>query len=386
MAAPFISSVPLIIDMKFLFLLSICLILILPAAADASGELGLSVSPQIFELDVFPGETFDKEISLRNLSEVALPVAVRTTDFTAKEDSGEMEFDEMSQDAAIASRKWFVIENPNLILEPAEKREIRFSINIPGDAEPGGHYSVMLFEPQLPSFYFKPGQPRTIPVVGVLFLFSVKTFALEPELEEKLEVVEFSLLKKERIAVLESFFRLVSRSFSRGLASINPAYAAEPSEIQIAGKAPSSFVLRIKNNDIYHIKTYGKISIYNIFGQKVGETEVLQKTILPGKTRAFPVELSLEMPAYLKWLPVSLANFLVQNLFFGRYQAKLELKAKTPLVAEIFRPAAPFVLNFFSLSWHFWLPFILIFSILIFLTVKYRKRIKLALKALWTKN
>jgi len=356
--------------MKFLFLLSICLISILPSSVNASGELGLSVSPQIFELDVFPGETFDKKINVRNLSEVALPVAVRTTDFTAEEDTGEMEFDEMSQDPSIASRKWIKIENPNFILEADETERVNFKIEVPENAEPGGHYSVMLFEPQLPSFYFKPGQPRTIPVVGVLFLFSVKTFALELEAEEKLEVVEFSLPKEERILVLENIFSKMT------------AGVAQTAEFIISEKSPSKFILRIKNNDIYHIKPYGKISIYNIFGKKVGETEVLQKTILPGKTRAFPVEFSPEIPEKLKWLPSSISDFLLQNFFVGKYQAKLELEAKTPLSAEIFKPSTPFVLNFFSLPWHFWLPFILIFGTLIFLTIKYRKRIFLAFKAL----
>ncbi len=91
-----------------------------------------------------------------------------------------MEFDESAQDPSITSRKWFKIKNPNFILEAGEKEEINFEIAVPENAEPGGHYSVMLFEPQLPAFYFKPGQPRTIPVIGVLFLISVKILALEP--------------------------------------------------------------------------------------------------------------------------------------------------------------------------------------------------------------
>lgn len=359
-------------------------------------KLGLSINPQIFEMDVFPGETISQKITIGNLSEVSLPIIVRVVDFTAEEDSGEMIFDEASQDPSVASRKWFKIENPDLILEPGERKKVLFSINVPENAEPRGYYSVMIFEPRLPSFYFEetgeatgeviPVQPRAIPVVGVLFLTSIKTFALEPEVKEKLEVVEFSLPKEERIKTLEVAFSGVQRTYQRLSASISPVYAAETSEIEITKKAPSSFILRIKNNDIYHIKPYGKVLIYNFFGKKVGEAEIPQRTILPGQIRKFPVEFSPEIPEKLKWLPASVSNFLVQNFFVGKYGARIELQTKSPLTAEVFQPEIPVVLTFFSLPWHFWLTFILIFAMIIFFSIKYRKRIVLAMKTLLSPN
>jgi len=359
----------------FLILFIFILGLLFPFRANAQDiSPSLSVSPHTFELDVLPGEIRTEKIKIGNKSEVAIPITVKLVDFSAAEDSGEMLFDEALQDPSIASRKWFEIENPNFILDVGETKEVQFLINVPEDAEPGGHYSVMLFEPQLPSFYFKEGQARAIPVIGVLFLFSVKTFVLEPEVQQKLEIVEFSPSKEERLIALENLISGLVGSI---------AQAAAP--VIITEKSPSNFILRIKNNDIYHIKPFGKVLIYNTFGKKVGETEVSQRTILPGKTRQFPVEFSPEVPEKLKWLPASISNFLVQNFFIGRYQAELELEAKSPLTAEILRPDAPIVLTFFSLPWKFWLSFIFIFGLLIFLTIKYRKRIKTALKILFSK-
>ena len=343
-------------------------------------KLGLSINPQIFEMDVFPGETISQKITIGNLSEVSLPIIVRVVDFTAEEDSGEMIFDEASQDPSVASRKWFEIENPNLILEPGERRKVLFSINVPKNAEPRGYYSVMIFEPRLPSYYFEemreatgeviPVQPRAIPMVGVLFLTSIKTFILEPEVGQKLEVVEFSVPKEERLVTLENFALKLIRS------------VAQAAQITITEKSPQNFILRIKNNDIYHIKPYGKVLIYNWFGKKVGETEIPQRTILPGKIRSFPVEFTPEIPEKLKWLPASISNFLVQNFFVGRYQAKLEIQAKSPLTAEILKPSATGLLTFFSFPWQFWLPFTLFLALLLVFVVKYRKRIKLAIKIL----
>jgi len=328
--------------------------------AQEPSSLGLGVSPQVFELDVFLGEKIEKKINLRNISEVPMPILVKVTDFTAAEETGEMLFDESSQDPSFASRFWFEIENPNFILEPDEIKEVKFSIEVPENAEPGGHYAVILFEPQLPSFYFKEGQPRAIPVVGVLFLLSVKTFSLEPEVKQKLEVVEFGIPKEERLVTLENFISRLKASVTRA------------AEFNIVEKSPSKFILRIKNNDIYHLKPFGKVLIYNIFGKKVGETEVPKMTILPGKTRQFPVEFSPEIPENLKWLPASISNFLVQNFFVGKYQAKLELQ-----------PSIPAILTFISLPWKFWLSFIFVSGLLFFLLLKYRKRIKLAFKTLF---
>ena len=344
-------------------------------------KLGLSINPQIFEMDVFPGETISQKITIGNLSEVSLPIIVRVVDFTAEEDSGEMIFDEASQDPSVASRKWFEIENPNLILEPGERRKVLFSINVPENAEPRGYYSVMIFEPRLPSHYFEemreatgeviPVQPLAIPMVGVLFLTSIKTFTLEPEVGQKLEVVEFSVPKEERLVTLENFASKIIGS------------VAQAAQITITEKSPQNFILRIKNNDIYHIKPYGKVLIYNWFGKKVGETEIPQRTILPGKIRSFPVKFTPEIPEKLKWLPASISNFLVQNFFVGRYQAKLEIQAKSPLTAEILKPSATGLLTFFSFPWQFWLPFTLFLALLLVFVVKYRKRIGLAVKTLF---
>jgi len=351
----------------------------------------LSVSPNTFDLTVLPGEVQTGKIKIGNRSEVALPILARTVDFSAAGEEGEMTFDELSQDISFASRKWIKIENPNFILNPGETKEVYFTIQVPENAEPGGHYATFLFEPQLPSFYFEeptppsgeplmlepdleitPVQPRVVPVIGVLFLFSVQTFTLEPETGQKLEVVEFSIPREERLASLENFL-------SKLMGNIVEA----ASSITITKKSPQNFILRIKNNDIYHIKPSGKVLIYNFFGNKVGETEIPQRTILPGQIRKFPVEFSPEIPEKLKWLPASLSEFLVQNFFAGKYQAKIELQTKSPLTAEVFQPKIPVVLTFFSFPWQFWLSFIFISGLLFFLLVKYKKRIKLAFKTLF---
>ena len=366
-------TVTLVGERKVLFLFSVlfgfCLGLSpLVANAQTPTSLGIGVSPHTFELDLFPGEIRSEKIKISNKSNVPLPIAVRVTDFTAAENLGDMLFDEASEDPSIASRKWFKIENPNFILEADETERVNFKIEVPENAEPGGHFSVMLFEPQLPSFYFREGQPRTIPVVGVLFLISIKTFTLEPEVQQKLDVVEFSLPKEERIVILEN---LISKLIASS-GELFSAKAQAATEITITKKSPQNFILRIKNNDIYHLKPYGKILIYNIFGKKVGEREVAQRTILPGKVRQFPVSFSPEVSKNLKWLPASISNFFSKNTSLGKYRVVLEIGEEKSQI-ELNQS-----LDFWAFPWKIILPgfIILIFLILI------RKRALAAIKIL----
>lgn len=351
-----------------IFVLSLLIISLLfgfCVKAQEDVSLGLRVNPQIFELDVWPGEEIKRKISLGNNSSVPLPIEVRMTNFTAKENSGEMMFDEVLQDPLIASRKWFKIEDPDFILDIGEKKEINFTISVPENAELGGHYAVMIFEPRPPSFYFEENQVRNLPVIGVIFMISVKSLSITPEAEQKLEIVEFSLPEEERLLSLE-------RTLSRFTAGV-----AEAADLNITKTSPSGFILRIRNNDIYHIKPSGKVLIYNFLGQEVSEASISKKTILPGKTRSFPVEFDPNPSRFLKWLPVSIRNFF-HNLFLGRYEARLQLQAESPLKAEVVQPDIYDTLIFFSIPW----KVCLVMVFLVVILIKYRRRIRKSIEVL----
>ncbi len=323
----------------------------------------LGVAPHTFELEVSRGEIFKNKIKILNQSELAIPITTRITDFTAAEETGQMLFDETSQDTSFASRFWIKIENPNFILDPGEVEEVKFSIEVPDNAEPGGHYAVVLFEPQLPSYYFKEGQPRAIPVIGVLFLISVKVEGLiEPE--TPLTVVEFNIPENLHLRKLENF--LVGF-----VGLVTEAIAAEKQAFSIVETSHLSFTLRIKNNDIYHVKPKGKLLILTGSDKIAGETEITETTILPGKIREFPVEFKPELPEKLtKYLPASISNFITRNLLFGNYRASLYLTTEKSTIKEN--------IEFFAFPWKFVLSIVFIFALTLFFLIKYKKRIKSA--------
>jgi GxxExxY protein len=316
-------------------------------------KITLGVSPLILELDAFLGEEISKEIKVTNKSEVPVPILARVLDFSAKDETGEIIFGEGES----PSRSWFEVEPKYFILNPKEFKNVNVKISVPKDALIGGYYSVLFFEPQLPSYYFQEEKPKAIPIVGVLFMVSVKTLSLEAPKGPKLEMVEFSLPKEERMVKLENFF----------------ASIAKAAEIKIVEKSPSKFTLRIKNNDIYHLKPEGKILIYNFFGKKVGEAEVEKQTILPGKTRSFSVNFSPKIPEELDWLPASISDFLIKNTFFGKYKAILAIEAKDAKIEN--------AISFWAFPWKISLIVFVLLLTLIFAII-YKRRIKLALRIL----
>lgn len=280
----------------------------------------LAVSPYTFEIDVSPGEKLERVVKIFNQSESPMPINVRPVDFSAKEDSGDIIFDEMSQDPSISARKWVNIDKPNFILEPGETKSVDFSIDVPDNAEPGGHYATLFFEPTLPSFYFTEGQPRAIPVMGVLLILSVKTFSIDSISDKaQAEIVEFAIKPENRMRRLENALA--------SAVQIIPSVQAS-GEVNIVEKTPFGFLLRIKNYDIFHHRFEGKIIVRNIFGVKIGEAEVKKTTVLPGKIRILPADFNPETPGWLKWLPAGLSDFLSHNGLIGAYSADLEIKTE----------------------------------------------------------
>lgn len=343
-------------NLKYLFILALFLVPLFVKA-----DIGIAVAPQKFDLVVFPGETFEGEIRIKNQSEIALPISVKVLPFGAQEGTGEMEFQKPKKDSPAF---WFKFKKQEMILKPKEKKTINFEIKVPPETEAGGYYVFVYFEPRFPSQYFEGSGPKTIPVVGIPFLISTSELLLEPQKGNKFEVIEFSIPEKERVRLFENLFSQLLKS----LKFVGLAQAAQNSEILFTKKTPSFLFLKVKNNDIYHLKPFGTISFYNFFGKKIGGLRLRGETILPGKSREFKVNLS-------------------ENLrlgILGKFKAELNLKAQSPVRGEIILIGERPSLSFLPLSNFYFLIFVIIILTIGFLL---RRRIKLALKVLiWKKT
>jgi len=352
--------------------------------AQQSVSTNFAVSPEKFELEVQRSQHLEDEIIIFNKSDVALPIEAKVLNFTAEEDTGTIQFyggDAEGQgidDISFNPRKWITLKNPNFILDPGENEKVNISIDIPQNAEPGGHYAVILFEPRLPSFYFEEGQPRAIPVIGVLFLFSVEIEGLN-RIGEQMTVAEFAIPEKFHLKKLENLLATLS-------GAISEVRAAEKESMIVVETGNLPFTLRIKNNNIYHVKPEGKLEIFNSSGKKVGETEIEKTTILPGKTRNFPVEFKTELPKKLeKYLPRLISSFISKNLLMGKYQASLLLTTGGDTIDSTGSLQVEKDIEFWVFPWKIILSTGTVLLLLIIGVVKYRRRIFKAIFVLFKK-
>lgn len=347
-------------------LVSVSLLLVLFSGISFAQEASILVSPPTFELELEAGQNYQDEIYLLNKSDSALPIEARVTNFIATDEVGGIGFEDtplnatnidtnsheningdssnIIDDGRVNPRKWINIEKPNFILEPKGSERVKFSINVPKEAPLGGYYSIALFESKLPSHYFKEGETKVLPQIGVLFLISVGEKG-----EANFEIVELKFPEERRIGTLEKLLRSVFNS-----------------DNIIVDGSRLPFVLRVKNSDVYHVKPKGYLTILSQEEKILGETEIKETTILPGKIRKYSVEFQPALFGKLdKYLPSFLANFVSDNLYFGKYKLILKLHGSAEVEKEI---------TFWIFPWKGSIILILLAFVILYIIIWKRKK------------
>lgn len=261
------------------FLIACCLaapVYVQKAVAE-SGQ-AFSISPPLINLGANPGQTVTTNIKFTNISGGDLLIKTQYNDFGAKNETGEPNiiFDD-NTNTPYSLRQWITGPEP-FILKSKEERALQFSITVPKNAEPGGHYAVIRFT----------GSSPQTGGSGVALSASLGSLVL---LQVSGDVTQQ--------ATVDSFFA-AGQNFS-------------PSSFFENG--PINFVERIQNTGNTHIQPSGTIKISNLFGKEVASLRVngdpsdlanTPRNILPASIRRF----NQNYPPI--WL-------------FGRYTAQLQL-------------------------------------------------------------
>ncbi len=305
------------------------------------GQVGISVSPQKFDLTVFPGTTQNVQLRVRNDSQEVLPITASAVPFGAKKESGQMKFEEKTP---TGPQTWVSFEEDNFILKPNEEKRVNVQVKVPKTVNPGGYYLFVYFEPRVASYKKGSTGPRVVPIIGVPFLISTTELSLEDSLKKEAkpaEVTHFSVDKKSRNSFLE---RQVNKFI---------AFAADEPDFYVTKKMPGKFLVTVKNNDLYHIVPEGNLTIYNE-EEKVGSGKLVGETILPGNSRQFEVELDEKEDGF--WTT-------------GNYSAVLDLQAGSPVRKEVISKNSS-TLSFFNFPHYFWITGFAVFLLLIFFLSK----------------
>lgn len=212
----------------------------------ANGKAGLIVSPVVREVSVSPGQSFDDTVKITNITSKTLTITTEIKDFTAGADeSGEPQ---ILDDTALSnySAKSWVNTVKSFKLGANETMEVDYTINVPSNATPGGHYAALLFT-------FTNGEVEegvgAVGKIGPLLLINVTGNEIVSA-----KIAEFSI--------------------NKGM---------------FASYEPAEFITRVQNDGNTHVKPTGAITITNAFGKEVASLTVNEDSgnVLPGSVRKF---------------------------------------------------------------------------------------------------
>ena len=220
--------------------------------AASSPTQGLQISPAVIEINAQPGQTINFQLKLTDISGGALNAHMSVNDFGAKNESGDPEIIlDPSETTQYSMRQW-VGPQPDVKLNSQQTKIFGMTIEVPKDAEPGGHYAIIRFTgaQDNPGGGAKVAQAAS---VGTLILMRIGG-----NISESLRFIDL----------------YASKDGHRGPLFYN---------------GPITFTERLRNEGSVHEKPTGQIIVRNIFGKTVTSLEVNPglHNVLPGSVRRF---------------------------------------------------------------------------------------------------
>jgi len=232
-------------------------VLLPPSATAAEEKLTLSVTPPLFQLNIGPGEFWASSVRTINTNPYELTLYASVMNFEAQGETGQGKITPIVEEDPGASGNslahWIEISKDPIIVPRETSAEIPFSVRIPPNAPPGGHYAAILVGTRP---LHDPNEGSSIRVSSLVS--SLLFVRVRGEVIEEGNIREF----------------LTDKTFYQ--------------------EADVTFTLRFENEGNVHLKPQGDISIYNMWGKERGKLFINHKTnfgnVLPKSTRKFIFE------------------------------------------------------------------------------------------------
>lgn len=298
----------------------------LPASA-------VTVTPLKFDMNLNPGDIKQGEIKVINETNERQTYYASVQNFVASGEEGQQTFLEETEKLGLV--RWIGLEKTSVTLDPGKSANFKWVINLPKDAEPGGHYAALFFSTQPDNV-----QGKGVGVggrVGILFLVNVAGNVRE---EAKVESFQTVIGEDPQTAVPATW----------------------------TNRLPVGFELRIRNSGSVHFKPTGTISIQGMFGKmQTIQLNPNDSAVLPDTIRKIRSS----------WGPRGLAKggFLQElgneweGMAFGKYTAKVDAKyglSNQALSAET---------SFWVLPWRLGIVSLAILAILVLLLSGYNRMV-----------
>lgn len=226
--------------------------LFFPVGCFAQNSLALSVTPTLFEMSANPGQHWKSSIKVVNSNPYDLTVYASVVNFAPQGELGQGKllpvFEEVTEGATLA--EWVDITSDPVTIKKEQSFEIPFTVDVPTDASPGGHFAAILISTQPPAPNEGSLYIRTAQIVTSLFFVKISG-----EVQENGKIRSFSTVKK--------FYEY-------------PNVHLE---------------LRFENEGNVHLQPRGDIRIYNMWGKERGVIPINHRThfgnVLPESIRKF---------------------------------------------------------------------------------------------------
>lgn len=258
------------------------LALILTSLAPLEAAHAITYNPIKVSLEGDPGEILSGTINVSNNQSIPVTMNPIVLDFTStrEDEKGIPNFD-VPTNYLYGLKDWVTFENAGQILAPGASAELRYLIQIPMDASPGGHYGAVLFQER--DEEIAPGDAVAIGITGLtgpLLLLRVNG-----DVTEEGTVLEF--------------YR--DKTWYSSL--------------------PTALFTRFQNGGSVHLQPSGFISVTNMWGNEVARLNVNEEqgNVLPGTVRRF------DNTWQRTELPADTAEIVKEwkNFGFGKYRAEL---------------------------------------------------------------
>lgn len=308
-------------------------------------SVDLGIYPPVFEIQTTPPSSIKIPFFVQNFSDAPVKLYISLNPFIADTtENGQIQFEDNASlaDPLIPSRILVQDQDSSIstiVLSPKQKKNLNLQITIPADEQKGEYYLSLIFSSAANS-------------------------------------------------ISNANFSQASAGISSNiLLSVGPlgktqGLIADFSSPHFTMQGPLPFNVRIKNTSDHYITPKGNILITNMFGQTVGKVNLLPVNILSNSTRRIPDSLqsgTANEKDYAKIRSTVEGNeFPVaiwpEKFLLGPYKATLTIALSDS------GPQFKKQIIFFALPAQYLLGILIIFTIVVFITIRIKKAIRLEAK------
>lgn len=228
----------------------------------------ISISPVTFSLSANPGDVISQSVKVRNDSDITQSLQMGVQNFTTTDEMGTVGLTE--EETAFNLASWIRFKNTKLSLRSGQETTVSFTITVPRNAEPGGHYASVFGQLSPDSSEIGGGAGSALgQKIGSLVLLRVAG-----DVKEDANVESFTV-----------------GDFSSG--------------------DPVPFSIRVKNNGSVHVRPQGFVTVSDLFGNKVADIPIEERNVFPGAIRR--IEAEWKDPGFMGYYTANVLMYYGQN-------------------------------------------------------------------------